>query len=131
MYKISLFLLGVLWLASCKKENNDARTEAVLTIDSTKMPAIATLNTAFSGRVRATGPNLCFRFERMRVDSTAPREYAVRTIGSVPQGQGGCAQAIFRVDTTITITPRVAGQNIIRFYNANNSLFKADTVQVN
>ncbi|GAA4327884.1 hypothetical protein [Flaviaesturariibacter amylovorans] len=130
MYKTSLLVLGVLWLASCKKDNNSTRVETLLTIDSTKTPAAATLNTAFTARVRATGANLCYRFERMHVDSTAPREWAVRTIGSVQQG-GACAQALYRVDTTVTIKPGLPGQHIVRYYNSGNSLFKADTVVVN
>jgi hypothetical protein len=135
MKKTGILLFAVLAFASCRKSadattDNAARVSTNLQITSTQTPATASQGETIISRVKSYGPNLCYKFDRMDVQTTATREYAIRSLGTVPSGDPVCAQALMQVDTTISIPTATSGTYILRFYNGTQ-LFKADTVQVN
>jgi hypothetical protein len=132
MKKSGILIIAVLSFAGCKKstEADDARVSVNLQITSTQTPSTGSQGETIISRVKSYGPNLCYQFDRMDVQTTAPREYAIRSLGTVPKGDPVCAQALMQVDTTISIPIATSGTYILRFYNGSQ-LFKADTVQVN
>ncbi|RYZ23751.1 MAG: hypothetical protein EOO16_03610 [Chitinophagaceae bacterium] len=126
-----MLLGGLLLFASCKKsEETNTREATHFTITDTQTPATRTQGQPIVSRVLSTGANSCYQFEKMDVQSTATREYAIRSLGTVLRGNVACAQALVQIDTTVSIPTTTAGQYILRFYNGTTQ-FKADTVQVN
>lgn len=137
---ISLFVL--LLLMSCSKTVTEPETEmnkqqgtdetlVNLTITATTTPATASMEGNIVSSVRCVGPNLCYKFKTFEVKETAAREFEIRAKGTFPSGENVvCAQAIYSVDTTVSIKPTTTGQYTLRFYNGT-TLFKTDVVQVN
>ncbi|TCJ19365.1 hypothetical protein EPD60_02835 [Flaviaesturariibacter flavus] len=128
----AMYLLGgALLFAGCRKsEETNFREAANFTITSTQAPATRAQGEPILSRVVSYGPNACYRFEKMEVQATAAREFAIRSRGTVLRGNVACAEVLVQVDTTVSIPTPTAGQYILRYYNGATP-FKADTVQVN
>lgn len=138
MYKIICFLLLLATgctkhspeTASSDRQQHTEDTAGYLTISAATAPASASLEGSIVANVHCTGPNLCYRFQAFEIKETAAREFEIRAKGKVP-GQGNiCAQAIYGIDTTVSIKPTMLGQYTLRFYNGA-TLFKTITVLVN
>lgn len=129
---LSFFCLFL--LISCTKEATDPETDkdtVNLTITATTTPATANAEGNIVSRVRCSGPNLCYRFKEFEVKETGDKQYDIRAKGTFPTDKNTiCAQAVYVVDTTVSIKPAATGRYTLRFYNGT-TIFKTDIVQVN
>lgn len=126
-----LLLFAAAAFFSCEKEKIKTDESLVdLTFTSTTTPKVVSAESDIVARVRCYGPNLCYRFVRFDVSETGTRQFDIRAKAEVPKGNPVCAQALYQVDSTVRIHASASGQYILRFFQ-NNTLFKADTVQVN
>jgi hypothetical protein len=130
MKRLIAFVIPLL-LLSCTKEAEEGNHELRdLIITETSTTPTASLEGSIVSRMKCYGPDLCYRFRQFEIKETSPRQYDIRAKATYPKGNVFCPQALYEVDTTININPATTGQYVLRFYN-NNTLFKADTVQVN
>jgi hypothetical protein len=128
---LAIFFIAV--LVGCTKEaveTTDDDNLVDLHFTATNTQPVQSENGNIVSRVQCSAPNLCYKLVRFNIKETAPRQYEIRAKGSYPEGNPVCAQAIYQVDSTVSINAPARGQYILRFYR-NQSLFKADTVQVN
>ena len=126
----TVFLVAA--LIGCSKEATEENGNLVdLTFTSTNTPQEVSEDDHIVSRVKFYGPNLCYRFVKFDIKETGVREFAIRAKATLPDiKELGCAQALYQVDTTVSINAATQGQYILRFYH-HNTLFKSDTVQVN
>lgn len=118
------FLLLIFTVAAgCKKNSNEPDTVVVdLTIISTTTPTTATQGQNIISNVRCSGPDLCYKFLRMDVKESGTRQFEIKAKATYPNSKKGdivCAQAIYYVDSSITINATTKGQYILKFYNSN------------
>lgn len=129
MRGLSFIVLIAALLFACDKPVESDFSFIELSFVQTNTPSNVAANQNIVSSVRVSGPDLCYRLEYFTVNV---QQYLVdiHAIGSYPAKSGGCAQAIYYKDTTLSVPANVAGKYVLRFYNGNQ-LFKSDTVNVN
>jgi hypothetical protein len=133
MRYLFFLMLLVTVVSGCKKNTGLDTVVVDLTIISTNTPPAATQGHNILSNIKCSGTDLCYKFLRFDIKETGTRQFEIKVKATYPNSKKGdivCAQAIYYVDTSITINAATKGQYILNFYN-NNTLFKADTIQVN
>ena len=124
-----LFVAMLLFQACTKSDSTIAADFRELNVVETVTPRSTAKSGEIVSVVTCQGPNLCFRFSHFAVAEAANKTFDVRAKATFPGEPVACAQAIYRVDTTLRIPVSDAGTYYLRFYNGTQ-LFKTDTVTV-
>ena len=86
------------------------------------------------GDIRATasvvGPNLCYKFTHFQVSNTTQNQFDIYAKGVEPSPEQICAQALYSLDTTVSIPRPAPGTYALKFWNPGSKLFKSETVVV-
>ncbi len=128
-----LFAALALTVFSCEKQNSELENEfeSDLTFQSVSAVTEGNANGKIEAAATLVGPNLCYTFTHFEVSNTRQNQFDIYAKGNVPvQGQI-CAQAIYRKDTTVSITRPAPGTYVLNFWNPDDKLFKSETVTVN
>lgn len=130
MKRLIAFIIPLL-LLSCTKEMDEENNELRdLIFSEIHITPTSSLEDNITAQVKCYGPDLCYKFAGFDIKESGVRQYDIRAKATYPKGDVVCPQALYEVDTTVSIKPAMTGQYILHFYN-KNVLFKADTVQVN
>jgi hypothetical protein len=130
MKRLFMIFLAAAFIG-CQKEAVETNDKLVdLVFKSTNTPQEVSKGSNIVSNVKCYGPNLCYQFAEFEIKETSVREFAIRAKATFPERKDAvCAQALYQVDTTVSINAPTPGLYVLRFYH-DNSLFKADTVQV-
>jgi hypothetical protein len=131
MAKAVLFFLLILFLLSCKKAETDA-AYADLFITKAEAPANTTVSEGITVKVQCYGPDLCYTFSHFDIVAPELFQYDIIAKASLPGKPAVCPQAIYKVDTSLTIQTAVKGRYVLRFHSLLSSSMPliTDTVQV-
>lgn len=116
---------------SCHKDVTETGNNLVdLIFTSTNTPQTVSKGGDIISSVKCYGPDLCYRFAKFDIKETRARQFDIRAKATYPENNSVvCAQALYKVDTTVSINATTSGLYVLRFFH-NNTLFKADTVEV-
>ena len=124
-----LLLMTIVTFVSCNQKNDDEFNFVDLDIIKTETPKTVSLGQPVVSRITVSGPNLCYRFRRTNIASEAGNRYVVRAIGTFPEGDPVCAQAVYTEVVSVDITPSVKGTYYLDFQQYDRHI-KTDTVVV-
>jgi hypothetical protein len=124
-----IFFIALLIAGCGKNRDADNKCKADLVITKTSTPPTTTVAAGISSTVDAYGSNLCYTYSHNQVTAVGGNVYQIRIIGKLPCNATICAQALYPVQTQVSISPVQAGTYYLHFFNFD-ALIKADTVIV-
>ena len=119
-------------LLSCEIPEIASSKLVDLQIVNTRTPSSVVKGNDITSIVTCEAPDLCYVFSRFDVTGVGNKQYNIHAKANYPNPLSGgivCAQAIYRIDTTLRIPTAEPGTYVLRFYNGH-SLYKRDTVVV-
>ncbi|MBL0270243.1 MAG: hypothetical protein KAX45_00030 [Chitinophagaceae bacterium] len=122
----ALFFLSLSF--SCKKEKKE-NCESYLEITKVSISPASNVTNSIIFNLDAYGPNLCYSFKQLNISKTGDKSYDIKVIAGVPCKPTVCAQALYQINPTGTISAVTAGTYTLRFYNGS-SLFTQLTVTI-
>lgn len=128
-----LFTLLAFATFSCTKENQDkeGNFKSDLMFHSVSLVTEGAVNGEIKARATVVGPNLCYSFTHFEVSNSKQNHFDIYAKGTVPAPEQICAQALYKKDTTVSITKPAPGTYTLNFWNPDNQIFKSETVIVN
>ncbi len=113
---------------SCTKE--DVEPQGDLQFQSVAMVTEGEAKGDIKATTTVVAPNLCYKFTHFQVSNTRQNQFDIYAKGIVPSPEQICAQALYSIDTTVSIPRPAPGTYVVNFWNPGNQLFKSETLIV-